>query len=164
MVDPYLISFISSFGGSKLSLNGFKKLAITVGIIIQIKDGIISNFTSCIEETFLPIQSMVVVTSPIGDQAPPALAAMIISPANHILSLLSLINFLRMVINTIVAVRLSIIADKIKANIHMIQSRYIFFFVFIKFFIVANPLKWSMISTMVIAPIKKTNISQVFPK
>ncbi|MDA8556753.1 hypothetical protein N9K77_01035 [bacterium] len=29
MVDPYLISFISSFGGSKLSLNGFKKLAIT---------------------------------------------------------------------------------------------------------------------------------------
>ena len=33
--------------------------------------------------TFLPIQSIVVVTSPIGDQAPPALAATIISPANH---------------------------------------------------------------------------------
>ena len=30
------------------------------------------------EETFLPIHNMVVVTSPIGDQAPPALAAMII--------------------------------------------------------------------------------------
>jgi hypothetical protein len=28
--------------------------------------------------TFFPIQSMVVVTSPIGDQAPPALAAMMI--------------------------------------------------------------------------------------
>ena len=30
------------------------------------------------EETFLPIQSIVVVTSPMGDHAPPALAAMII--------------------------------------------------------------------------------------
>jgi hypothetical protein len=35
IVEPYLISFISSFGGSKLSLNGFKKLAIVVGIIIH---------------------------------------------------------------------------------------------------------------------------------
>ena len=30
-----------------------------------------------------PIQSMVVVTSPIGDQAPPALAAITIIPANN---------------------------------------------------------------------------------
>ena len=32
--------------------------------------------------TWPPIQSMIVVTSPIGDQAPPALAAIIIIPAN----------------------------------------------------------------------------------
>ena len=41
-----------------------------------------------VEETMLaalicpPIQSMVVVTSPMGDQAPPAFAAIIISPEN----------------------------------------------------------------------------------
>ena len=36
--------------------------------------------------TLLPIQSMVVVTSPMGEKAPPAFAAMMIKPANQILS------------------------------------------------------------------------------
>ena len=59
---------------------------------------------------------MVVVTSPIGDQAPPALAATTISAAYQILSFLSETTFCKIEIRTIVAVRLSIIADNIKAN------------------------------------------------
>ena len=96
---------------------------------------------SSIVDTFLPIQSMVVVTSPIGDQAPPALAAIMIKPANHNLSLFSLISFLKIVIRTMVAVRLSIIAERINAKMHIIQSRMFFFFVFINLLIVAKPLK-----------------------
>ena len=77
------------------------------------KDGRIRSLMSSIVETFLPIHNIVVVTSPIGDQAPPAFAAIIISPANQILSLFSGTNFLSIVISTIVAVKLSIMADKI---------------------------------------------------
>ena len=72
--------------------------------------------------TLFPIHNIVVVTSPMGDQAPPALAAMIINPANHILVSRFLMTLCRIVINTIVAVRLSIIADKTKANIEKIKS------------------------------------------
>ena len=63
--------------------------------------------------TFLPIHSIVVVTSPIGDHAPPALAAIIIIPAYHNLKFLFDTTFCKIEISTIVAVRLSIIADKI---------------------------------------------------
>ena len=122
-------------------LNGFKKLAIVVGIIIQIKEGMMSSLIKLTVVTFSPIHSMVVVTSPMGDHAPPAFAAMIISPANQTLSLFSAINFLRIVINTIVAVRLSMMADKIKAKIHMIHNSDLFLFVLINCFIVAKPLK-----------------------
>ena len=66
--------------------------------------------------TFLPIQSIVVVTSPIGDHAPPALAAIIIIPAYHNLKFLFDTTFCKIEISTIVAVRLSIIADRINAN------------------------------------------------
>ena len=48
------------------------------------KDGKINSLISSIVDTFLPIQSMVVVTSPIGDQAPPALAEIITIPAKSI--------------------------------------------------------------------------------
>ena len=123
----------SNIGWRKSDLNvdlkGFKKLAIVVGTSIQTKEGATSNLINSKVETFSPIQSMVVVTSPIGDHAPPAFAAIIIIPANQILSLLSTTNFRRMVIKTIVAVRLSIIADKIKARIHMIQSSLLFLLV-----------------------------------
>ena len=77
------------------------------------------------------IQSMVVVTSPIGDQAPPAFAATMIIPANHILSSLSLIIFLKIVMSTMVAVRLSMIADNMKARIQTIHRSLDFFLVLI---------------------------------
>ena len=62
------------------------------------------------------------VTSPIGDQAPPALAAIIIRPAYQILSLFLDSNFLRIVIKTIVAVRLSMIAESINAKMQIIHN------------------------------------------
>ena len=91
--------------------------------------------------TFPAIHNIVVVTSPIGDQAPPALALIIIKPANQSLVSRSLITFCRIVINTIVAVRLSIIADKIKASIENIQSNFRLLLVFIYPLIVAKPSK-----------------------
>jgi hypothetical protein len=47
------------------------------------KDGMIKYFTRLTSLTLLPIHNIVVVMSPIGDQAPPALAAIIIKPAYH---------------------------------------------------------------------------------
>ena len=44
-------------------------------------------------DTLSAIQSIVVVTSPIGDQAPPAFAAITINPANHNLKFLFFIIF-----------------------------------------------------------------------
>ena len=84
---------------------------------------------------------MVVVTSPIGDHAPPALAATIIKPANHKRTSRSLITFCKMVIRTMVAVRLSIMAESINASAAKIQSNAFFDFVFINDLIVAKPLK-----------------------
>ena len=128
---------------------------------IHTSDGIIKYFNKAIGVTFFPIQSIVVVISPIGDHAPPAFAATIIIPAYQSFKFLSLSSFCRMVIKTIVAVRLSIMADKKKARKHIIQSILILLFVFISLFIVEKPLKKSIIYTMVIAPIKKIRISAV---
>ena len=96
-----------------------------------IKEGKIRYSISFKVLTLSPIHNMVVVTSPIGDQAPPALAAMMIKPANQILSLLFGIIFLSIVIRTIVAVKLSIIAERMKANMEMIHNRVDFLLVLI---------------------------------
>ena len=90
--------------------------------------------------TLSPIQSIVVVTSPIGDHAPPELAAMIIKPANQIRIFLSLITFCRIVIKTMVAVRLSIMADKMKAKVAKIHSSP---------FLVVVRMKFLMVKTIV---------------
>ena len=65
---------------------------------------------------------MVVVTSPIGDQAPPALAAITMIEAKTSFSLLSFTNFAISEINTIVVVRLSNTAERKNANIAMIAN------------------------------------------
>ena len=80
--------------------------------------------------TLLAIHNIVVVTSPIGDQAPPAFAAIIIKPANQILSSLLLTIFCRIEIKTIVAVKLSIIAESMNARMANIHSN---FFLLLKF-------------------------------
>ena len=82
--------------------------------------------------TLFPIQSMVVVKSPIGDQAPPELADIIIKPANHILVLRSLMTFCNIVIKTMVAVRLSMIAERMNAKEEKINSKPFLDFVLMK--------------------------------
>ena len=82
-----------------------------------------------------------VVTSPMGDQAPPAFAAIMISPANQILTFLSGITFCKIVIKTIVAVKLSIIAERKNASIAKIHNNFFLDLVLMKFLIVKNPLK-----------------------
>ena len=127
-------------------------------------EGNTTNSISPAAETFLAIQSMVVVTSPIGDQAPPALAAITTIEAYHIRSPLSLINLRNKVTNTIVAVKLSIMAESTKARIPIIQSNDFLLSVFTALLSTSNPRCRSMISTMVMAPIRNINISAVLPK
>ena len=70
-----------------------------------------------------PIQSMVVVTSPIGDQAPPALAAMITIPAKNFRWSEFEIIFQSKETITIEVVRLSRTAERKKANKPIVQSK-----------------------------------------
>ena len=74
--------------------------------------------------TFPAIQSMVVVTSPIGDHAPPALAAMMTKPANHMRSSLSGTILRKMEMSTIVAVRLSMMEESTKARVATTSSNW----------------------------------------
>ena len=60
-----------------------------------------------------------------------------------------------------VAVRLSIIAERTNAKKHMIHRILTLLFVLINLFIVEKPLKKSTVSTIVIAPIRKIKISAV---
>src|ERR1044072_6101077 len=69
-----------------------------------------------------PIQSMVVVTSPIGDHAPPAFAAMMTSTMYFNRMGGSETNFLRSETITIVVVRLSRIADRKNVNTQTMMS------------------------------------------
>ena len=70
-------------------MNAGNNEAIPAEATAQAMDGINKYLINMGVETFLPIQSIVVVTSPIGDQAPPALAAITINAAYQILSFLS---------------------------------------------------------------------------
>ena len=70
-------SVLSALGMSKRPLKTGKNEAIPIGTIKQIKEGINTYSLSFTADTLFAIQSIVVVTSPIGDQAPPALAAII---------------------------------------------------------------------------------------
>ena len=67
-------------------LNGFKKDAINIGTTIQTSEGINKYVINFRVVTLFAIHNIVVVTSPIGDQAPPAFAAMIIIPRKNHLS------------------------------------------------------------------------------
>ena len=76
------------------------------------------------------IHNMMVVTSPIGDHAPPALAARITMLAKMRRSLRSIILRSNAII-TIEVVRLSSTADMKKVRMQMIHSRRVFFLVLI---------------------------------
>src|SRR5665648_116637 len=102
-----------------------------------------------------------VVTSPIGDQAPPAFAEITIILAKVHLAFLSAISFLKRAIMTIVVVRLSRTADMKKVIIPMIQISFTWLAVLILSFITVNPWCWSITSTIVMAPKRKKRISAI---
>ena len=131
------------------------------GTKVQTMLGINRLFMMAAAEICPPIQSMVVVTSPIGDQAPPALAAITIIPAKNRRISLSGINFRTKETITMVVVKLSNTEDKKKATIHTTQSRAIGFFVLMRSVMNLNPWCASTNSTMVIAPIKKNRICAI---
>src|SRR5690554_4958514 len=130
------------------------------GIKIQIKLGINNSATMFFAVICPPIHNMVVVTSPIGDHAPPALAAMITIPAKSQRSFLSPISFLNKEIITIDVVRLSKAAEKKNVKRQIIQSSFILLVVFILLVITANLAGESISSTIVIAPMRKKIISE----
>src|SRR5690554_4958663 len=80
---------VSSSTCSNVPLKTGRNEAINVGTNIHNKDGINKYTNKCPVVTFFPIHNMVVVTSPIGDQAPPALAATTIKPTYQIREFLS---------------------------------------------------------------------------
>src|SRR5712672_1967363 len=105
-----------------------------------------------------PIQSMVVVTSPMADQAPPALAAMTIIDAKNKRSLGLSSSFRISEIITIVVVRLSRIALRKKVTKPTSHIRVACFLVRISEVITSKPLCASITSTIVMAPIRKNTI------
>ena len=123
--------------------------------------GIKRPFMMAAAEICPPIQSIVVVTSPIGDQAPPALAAITIIPAKNRRISLSGINLRTNETITMVVVRLSNTEDRKKATIQTTQRRAIGFLVLIRSVMNLNPWCASTNSTIVIAPIKKKRICAI---
>src|SRR5690349_16608629 len=99
------------------------------------------NFTIILPTVIWPpIQSIVVVTSPMGDHAPPALAAITIMPAKNSLSWGSFMIFRRRDTITMVVVRLSSIADKKKVTMEMIHNRFRLLVFVIFLVMILNPL------------------------
>src|SRR5688572_22566512 len=86
-----------------------------------------------------PIQSMVVVTSPIGDHAPPALAAITIIPAKNSRMSLFGTNFLIKDTITIEVVRLSNKAERKNVTQQITHSKAFGFLVFILSVIIRKP-------------------------
>lgn len=104
--------------------------------------------------TFSAIQSMIVVTSPVGVHAPPLFAAIITTLAKSHLSLLSPTSFLSSIVITIAVVRLSSTADMKKVMKAKIQRSLRLFEVVILSVITENPPWTSISSTIVIAPMR----------
>ena len=111
-----------------------------------------------------PIQSMVVVTSPIGDHAPPELAAMTMSPANSKRSSRLSSSFFSNDTITMVVVRLSKIALRKKVTPLTSHNKDESWVVLIREVTTSKPLWASTTSTMVMAPIKKNTICAVLTK
>src|SRR5690606_12259629 len=141
IVGPYF-DFGGTWSSASISpLKAGRKDAIKEGINIHTKEGTNKCSINSAVVTLSPIHNMVVVTSPMGDHAPPALAAIIMIPAYQILTSRSKIIFWRMEIKTMVAVRLSIMAESMKAKKEKIQSNFFLLLVFTNDFMVAKPSK-----------------------
>src|SRR6187399_2879007 len=114
-------------------------LIIKAGITKQTTEGKIVLIIILTVVTWWPIHNIVVVTSPIGLHAPPALAEITTNDASINLSLCEGINLRSMVTITIVVVRLSRIAERKKVRKPMIQTNFLLLVVFIRLVMISNP-------------------------
>ena len=136
---------------------------MAVGMITDTRAGRNSLATSRPEVTLPRIQSMMVVTSPMGEKAPPLLAAMTITLAKIHRSFCPLIIRRSSMIIMIVVVMLSSTADIKKVMIDSNQSSLRLLRVLMWSVMTWNPPCRSISSTMVMAPIRKKRISLVSP-
>ena len=137
---------------------------MNAGIAIDTREGMkISNITpkAVINPLF---QSIIVVTSPIGENAPPELAAMITSEAKMMRSRRSATSLRSIITITMLVVRLSSMAERKKVIKAMRHNRARFDFVFITLRTQLKPPFWSTISTMVMAPMRKNSVVEVSPR
>ena len=104
---------------------------------------------------------MVVVMSPMGDHAPPALAEMITIPAYSQRVSLSAMSFLKRETMTIDVVRLSKTAEKKKVSSAKIHIKMTLLLVLIRSVMTEKPSWASTNSTMVIAPKRKNKIDEI---
>ena len=141
MNDPYFLGSLLSFSAIRFPLKAGRKEAIVMGTSKLKSEGKKSSLISLKLLTFPDIHNIVVVTSPMGDQAPPALAAIIVMPAYHKRSSLLGINFLSTVMITIVVVRLSIIADRKKVSKPIVHKSDRLFLLAMIFLTALNPSK-----------------------
>src|SRR5512133_175098 len=141
-----------------------KNETVINGTIRLMRLGNRRDFITPTDVILLPIQSIVVVTSPIGVQAPPAFAAITVIPAKNILSSLLSENFDRREIMTMVVVRLSRTAERKKMIIDIIHKSLCLLVKLITFVITSKPLCALISSTIVIAPRRKNRIPAFAPR
>ena len=144
LTSPFMVTLKMPSGTNKQTNDGTNKLVMMTS-----------------EVNWLPIQSMVVVMSPIGDQAPPAFAAMTTTPAKTHRVSLSSTNFLNSETMTMEVVRLSKTAEKKNVRMLKIQINRTLLSVLIRSVITEKPSCASTSSTMVMAPNKKKRIDEM---
>lgn len=130
------------------------KVSIASGTSIEISDGRKSSVMSAVVVTFSFIQSIMVVTSPVGVHAPPLLAARITMPQNIHRSFLTDIILRRSMVIRMAVVRLSSMADMKNVKNERIQRSLRLLRVLILSVMHENPPCTSTSSTIVMAPIK----------
>jgi len=134
------------------------------GMTIDTSDGMnISMITPAAVISPL-FHSIMVVTSPIGENAPPEFAAIITSEAYIMRSFFSFTSLRNIIIITIDVVRLSRMADRMNVMNAMRQSSFFLLLVFIVSLTKLNPPFWSTSSTIVIAPMRKNSVVDVLPR
>ena len=156
-LDSCLVSSVTS-----LPFN--MKLSIAAGTAIDAKEGRNKDFITP-EVLILPFtQSMMVVTSPMGENAPPLFAASITIDEYMSLSEVSLTTLFNTMTITMAVVMLSSTAERKNVKIVSFHNSPVFDRDFRLFLTKLNPPFASTTSTIAIAPSRKKRISEVSPR
>ena len=148
-----------------LGRSPFRCSCITaVGTMNAMNEGTIISLITPSAVIILPFHSMIVVTSPMGENAPPALAAMITQTAYQMRSLGSCTSLRSIIIMTIEVVRLSSTADSIAVMNAIFQRSERLVFDANAPRTQLKPPCWSTISTIVMAPMRKNNVVPASPR